>query len=146
MVSGAMLAVGAASASEAEVDFSMRAQVRYTSKRRRRMPRRRIEGWSTVSDFLVDHRVWFQAYVESVIFSTQSIVEQMSVDLRLKLECVSVMKPACHCTCGLIKTKSMNSTTKSCSTYLSAKRLHRGHWVNRTPLPRDRSSALLYDV
>lgn len=26
----------------------------------------------------------------------------------------------------------MNSTTKSCSTYLSAKRLHRGHCVNLT--------------
>ncbi len=39
-----MPVVGAASFSEAEVDFSMRAQVRYTSKRRRRTPRRRIDG------------------------------------------------------------------------------------------------------
>lgn len=38
-------------------------------------------------------------------------------------------------TCGLTSTKSMNSTMKSCSTYLSAKRLHRGHWVNRTSPP-----------
>jgi len=31
----------------------------------------------------------------------------------------------------------MKRTTKSCSTYLSAKRLQRGHWVNLTspPLP-----------
>lgn len=29
----------------------------------------------------------------------------------------------------------MNSTTKSCSTYLSAKRLHRGHCVNLTSVP-----------
>ena len=29
----------------------------------------------------------------------------------------------------------MNSTTKSCSTYLSANLLHRGHCVNRTSLP-----------
>ena len=29
----------------------------------------------------------------------------------------------------------MNKTTKSCSTYLSANLLHRGHCVNRTSLP-----------
>jgi len=39
-----MLTVGTDSVSEAEVDFSMRAQVRYTSKRRSRTPSRRIEG------------------------------------------------------------------------------------------------------
>jgi len=49
-------------------------------------------------------------------------------------------------TCGLIKTRSMNKTTKSCSTYLSAKRLQRGHCVSRTPFPRALSSALLYVV
>lgn len=40
----------------------------------------------------------------------------------------------------------MNKTTKSCSTYLSAKRLQLGHWVRRTPFPKVRSSALLYTV
>lgn len=49
-------------------------------------------------------------------------------------------------TCGLINTKSINKTTKSCSTYLSAKCLQRGHCVRRTPFPNDRSSALEYSV
>jgi hypothetical protein len=40
----------------------------------------------------------------------------------------------------------MNSTTKSCSTYLSANLLHRGHCVSRTPLPSARSSAFEYSV
>lgn len=30
-------------------------------------------------------------------------------------------------TCGFTRTRSMNKTTKSCSTYLSANRLQRGH-------------------
>jgi hypothetical protein len=46
-----MPVVGTASASEADVDFSMRAQVRYTSNRRSRTPRRRIEGLRTISEF-----------------------------------------------------------------------------------------------
>lgn len=49
-------------------------------------------------------------------------------------------------TSGLINTKSINKTTKSCSTYLSAKPLQFGHCVRRTPLPRARSSALEYVV
>ena len=49
-------------------------------------------------------------------------------------------------TCGFMSTKSMKITTKSCSTYLSAKRLQRGHCVRRTPFPSARSSALLYVV
>ncbi len=35
-------------------------------------------------------------------------------------------------TWGFTSTRSINSTTKSCSTYLSAKRLHRGHCVSLT--------------
>ena len=38
-------------------------------------------------------------------------------------------------TCGFTRTRSINSTTKSCSTYLSANRLHRGHCVSRTSPP-----------
>lgn len=49
-------------------------------------------------------------------------------------------------TCVLINTKSINSTTKSCSTYLSANFLQRGHCVKRTPLPSARSSAFEYSV
>lgn len=40
----------------------------------------------------------------------------------------------------------MNTMTKSCSTYLSANPLQRGHCVRRTPLPSARSSALEYVV
>lgn len=38
-------------------------------------------------------------------------------------------------TCGFTSTRSIKSTTKSCSTYLSANRLHRGHCVSRTSPP-----------
>ena len=38
-------------------------------------------------------------------------------------------------TCGFTRTRSMNKTTKSCSTYLSANRLQRGHCVNLTSPP-----------
>ena len=38
-------------------------------------------------------------------------------------------------TWGFTSTRSMKSTTKSCSTYLSAKRLHRGHCISRTSAP-----------
>lgn len=38
-------------------------------------------------------------------------------------------------TCGLIRTKSMNMTTKSCSTYLSQKLPHARHTVSRMLCP-----------
>jgi hypothetical protein len=70
VLSGAMPVAGSASASEAEVDFSMRAQVRYTSKRRSRTPRRRIEGLRTISDSGSPYWVRYGTYVEAVIIST----------------------------------------------------------------------------
>lgn len=89
---------------------------------------------------------WQRAYVEAVVFETELVEEEMAVYL-------DVGRSTCRrCagdrvrTCGFMRTKSMNMTTKSCSMYLSAKRLHRGHCVNRTPLPSARSSALLYEV
>lgn len=49
-------------------------------------------------------------------------------------------------TCGLMRTKSINSTTKSCSTYLSQNRPHRRHTVSRMLWPLDLSSAPEYCV
>ena len=85
-----------------------------------------------------------ETHVEPVIFSTKAIEEEMPIHLdgihrQPSVRIVAQKLP----TCGLIKTRSMNSTTKSCSTYLSPKRLHRGHCVRRTPLPEALSSALL---
>lgn len=78
---------------------SMCRHVRYTSKRRSKMPRRVIEGSNSSS----------------------------SRPRRLNKRCLY--------TCGLTRTRSMNKTTKSCSTYLSANRLQRGHCVNLTSPP-----------
>jgi len=58
----------------------------------------------------------------------------------------SRLNKRCLYTSGLINTRSMKSTTKSCSTYLSANPLQRGHSVRRTPLPSEESSAREYVV
>lgn len=90
-------------------------------------------------------KLWLKAHVESIIFSTQAVEKQVAVYLCTTMVSHLLLPITCarQHTCGLIKTRSMNSTTKSCSTYLSPNRLHRGHCVNRTPLPKARSSALL---
>lgn len=49
-------------------------------------------------------------------------------------------------TCGLINTRSMNCTTKSCSTYLSQNFPQFLHTVSRTPWPLLLSSAPEYSV
>jgi hypothetical protein len=86
---------------------------------------------------------WQGTYVELVLLSHQCVVQQMSIDLQL----VSNSHGAdVEHTCGLISTRSMNSTTKSCSTYLSQKRPQFLQTVRRTPWPLDRSSAPEYSV
>lgn len=49
-------------------------------------------------------------------------------------------------TWGLMSTRSINRTTKSCSTYLSQKDPQFLHTVSRTPWPVDLSSAPEYSV
>lgn len=88
------------------------------------------------------------AYIEFIVVATEAVEKKMPVHLSYPSACPPNPSPLVVGirTCGLIKTKSMNSTTKSCSTYLSANFLQRGHCVRRTPLPSARSSAFEYSV
>lgn len=103
------------------------------------------EGLSSISA-----RVWADgtlgvSYVELVMLSHEGVIKKMPIDLAR----VSPRRrrPRGHRhTCGLINTRSMNKTTKSCSTYLSQKRPQFLHTVSRTPWPLDRSSARVYSV
>lgn len=54
---------------------------------------------------------------------------------------ISVLCSRWRYTCGLINTRSMKSTTKSCSTYLSQKRPQFLHTVSRMLCPPDLSPA-----
>lgn len=84
------------------------------------------------------------AYVELIVVAGEAVEEEMAVylgcDSLLALvfhrrPCMIAFKGYSRLTCGFTSTKSIKSTTKSCSTYLSANRLHRGHWVNLTSPP-----------
>jgi hypothetical protein len=62
-------------------DFSIRAQVRYTSNRRRRTPRRTIErysrGFSQCCTILAR-----RSYIEIVLISLEAVEQEMAVDLQ----------------------------------------------------------------
>lgn len=132
------------------VCFSMRAHVKYTSNSRSSTPRRMIEGYSHLSALSHPSEACEPAYIESIAIPHQRIMQQVPVDLspqvRHKRPRVNHPPETPRRTCGLIRTKSMNSTTKSCSTYLSQKLPHLRHTVSRMLCPLDLSPAPEYEV
>lgn len=85
----------ASGAEDVGAAFSMRAQVRYTSKSRRRMPRRIIERYGSlaISDGIVGRRVWI-AYIKLVIGAHKGVMEKMSINLLSALAAALKRDPA----------------------------------------------------
>lgn len=69
----------ASGAEDVGAAFSIRAQVRYTSKSSRRMPRRIIERYSSLATAL--GRAEWIAHVELVVGTHKRVMEKMSIDL-----------------------------------------------------------------
>lgn len=113
-----------------------------------------MEGcWSILSVTVLDSWAYVTAYIELVIIAAETVEEEVSVDLESMLLAERPLDTIDYQqrTCGFTSTKSMNSTTKSCSTYLSANLLHRGHCVKRTspppaPLDFDSPPLLLFGL